>query len=100
MSSHLYNKGATLSDGAFDYLDRAGLERQLATSRKDLQSVRSERVAAKERGPTRDGYEHMVPGAVERTVTQWKEKLEYLDSKIHYIECEIQVVERALYHLR
>ena len=100
MSSHLYNKGETLPDGAYDYLDRSGLEHQIARSRSDLQTVRSERVAAKERGPIRDGHESMVPGADQRRVDEWQRKLEYFDSKIHYIEREIQVAERALNRLR
>lgn len=98
--SHLYNKGELPPDGAYDHLDRAGLERQLATSRHDLQSVRSERASDQARGPRFDGHEHMVPGATERRQQEWRQKLEYLDSKSRYIEREIQLAERALNRLR
>ena len=98
MSSHLYNKGETLPDGAYDHLDRSGLERQIATSRHDLQSVRQQLADTRARGSSGEG--HKGERAGELNVRDWHQKLEYYDSKIHYIEREIELAERALYRLR
>lgn len=100
MSSHLYNKGELPRENTYDHYDRAGLQSQIANSRRDLQSVRSEWSAAKERGPQYDGHESMVPGASESRRNEWRQKLEYLESKARFIEHEITLAERALNRVR
>lgn len=105
MSSHLYNRGELPREDTFDHFERSDYARtklteQITTSRRDLQSVRAEWSATKERGPQYDGHEKMVPGATESRQNEWRQKLEYLESKVRFIERELQLAERALNRIR
>lgn len=100
MSSHLYNKGELPREDTYAGYDRAALERQIPSSRRDLQSVIQQLADTKARGPQYDGHESMVPGASESRRNEWRQKVEYLESKIRFIEHEITLAERALNRLR
>ncbi|MBK8036874.1 MAG: hypothetical protein IPK22_07010 [Verrucomicrobiaceae bacterium] len=103
MSSHLYNKGELPREDTFDHLGsgdyaRDTLQAQVATSRRDLQTVRQQLADTRARGSSGEG--HIGENAGSLNARDWHQKLEYLESKIRFIEREQQLAERALNRLR